>query len=112
MLSGFSLWYNPKRYRYLIPEKFVGIIYVYFQVPDAEPLKIEDGYQLIVVPESGIVKTSSDLIAGKLHDEHWLYSSNGKRRKMPPDKIGGGGTVKQRNSSGQQEFYFQFEILR
>ncbi len=112
MLSGFSLWYNPKRNRYLIPEKFTGTVYVYYKVPGAEPLKMEDGYRLIIVPDSGIVKTSSEPIGGKLHDEHWLYSSNGKRRRMPPDKMGGGGTVERNNSSGQQEIFFRFDILK
>ncbi len=111
MLSGFSLLYNPKRDRFLIPEKFTGTVYVYFQVPGAPPLKMEDGYRLIVIPESGVAKTSSDLIPGKLHDEYWFYSGE-KRIRMSPYKLGGGGTVKQKNALGQQEIYFQFEVLK
>jgi hypothetical protein len=111
MLSGFSLWHNPKRDRFLIPDKFTGTVYVYFQVPGAPTLKMEDGYRLIIVPDSGVVKTSSDLIPGKLHDEYWLYSCE-KRIRMSPYKLGGGGTVKQKNALGQQEIYFQFEVLK
>ena len=112
MLFGFSLFDNPKRYRFLIPEKFNGTVYVYFQVSDAPPLKMEDGYQLIVIPESGVVKTSSEPIGGKLHDEYWLYSADGKRRRMPPEKMGGGGTVERKNASGQHEIFYQFNILK
>jgi len=111
MLSGFSLWYNPKRDRFLIPEKFNGTVYVYFQVSGTPPLKMEDGYRLIVVPDSGIVKTSSDLIPGKLHDEYWLYAGE-KRIRMSPYKLGGGVTVEQKNALGQQEIYFKFEVLK
>lgn len=110
-LSGFALLHNPKRDRFLIPEKFTGTVYVYFQVPGAPALKMEDGYRLIIVPDSGIVKTSSELIPGKLHDEYWLYSGE-KRIPMSPYKIGGGATVERKNALGQQEIYFQFEVLK
>ena len=111
MLSGFSLWYNPKRYRYLIPEKFFGTVYVYFQVSDAPPLNMEDGYRLIIVPDSGIVKTSSDGMWGEHHDEFWLYSA-GKRTRMSPYKLGGGATTERKNALGQREIFFQFEVLK
>lgn len=109
VLVGF--FNNPKRYRYLIPEKFSGTVYVYFKVPGASPLKIEDGFQLIVVPENGVVKTSSEPIGGKLHDEFWLYSGE-KRYRIPPNKIGGGGTTERKNALGQQEIFFQFNVLK
>ena len=112
IIFGFSLWHNPKRDRFLIPERFTGTVYVYFQVPGAPPLEMEDGYRLIVIPDNGVVKTSSDLISGKLHDEYWLCYPNGERRRMPPDRIGGGGTVERGNSYGQKIIYFQFEVLR
>ncbi len=102
---------NPKRYRFLIPEHFTGTVYVYFQVSGAEPLKKEDGFQVIVVPDNGVVKTSSELIGGKLHDEYWLYS-DGKKYRMPTNKLGGGGTVKQKGASGQQEIILQFDVVK
>jgi hypothetical protein len=112
MLSGFSLWHNPKRDRFLIPEKFTGTVYVYFQVPGAPPLKKEDGYRLIIVPDSGIVKTSSDPIGGKLHDEYWLYSSDGKRRRMSDGKLGSLYTTAEKNPSGQLEMILVFKVLK
>lgn len=102
---------NPKRNRYLIPESFYGTVYIYYNVAGADPLAMEDGYRLIIVPENGVVKTSSEQIGGKLHDEFWLYSGD-KRVRMSPDKLGGGASIKQKNSLGQQEKFFQFEVLK
>ncbi|HHT9145971.1 MAG TPA: DUF6843 domain-containing protein [Candidatus Wunengus sp. YC61] len=111
ILILFGFFDNPKRYRFLIPKNFTGTVYVYFQVSGAEALKKEDGFQVIVVPDNGVVKTSSELIGGKLHDEYWLYS-DGKKYRMSPNKLGGGGTVEQKDSFGQQEIFLQFNLLK
>ena len=103
---------NPKSYRFLIPRDFVGRVYVYFNVPGAEPLQTEDGYQLIIIPNSGIYHTSSaPLMGGEFHSEHWLYFGN-ERTKMSPYKIGGGGSVNRKNSNGKQELFIHFEVLK
>lgn len=102
---------NPKRNRYLIPDNFYGTVYVYYEVPGAPPLKYEDGYKLVVVPDNGVVKTSSEHIGGKLHDEYWLYSGE-KRVRMSPNKLGSRYTVEQKNSLGQQEFFLRFDVLK
>ncbi|KQC06500.1 MAG: hypothetical protein APR54_07150 [Candidatus Cloacimonas sp. SDB] len=99
---------KPKRDRFLIPDKFVGMVSVYYEVQGAEPLKMEDGYRLVVVPNSGIVRTSSEAIGGKLHDEYWLYSGN-KRTKMSLYKRGGLWTEGQ---LGQKEVCLKFEVLK
>lgn len=108
ILALLGFFDNPKRHRFLIPEGFTGTVYVYFQVAGAPPLKKEDGYDLIVIPADGVVKTSSDTIGGKLHDEYWFYS-DGKKYRMPPNKLGGGWTERQ---SGQQEIILKFEVLK
>ena len=102
---------NPKRYRILIPEKFSGTVQIYHSVAGADKLKLEDGYLLIIVPENGIFKTSSEPMPGKLHDEYWLYSGN-KRERMSPYKLGGGGTIEQINSLGQHEVFYEFRVLK
>ncbi len=102
---------NPKRNRYLIPEKFYGTVYVYYNVKDAPPLPMEDGFRLIVVPENGIVRTSSPPIGGEFYDEEWLYSGE-KRVRMSPYKLGGGSTVQQKNSLGEQEVFHKFNVLK
>ncbi len=102
---------NPKRNRYLIPHDFAGTVYVFYKVPGAEPLKMEDGYRLVVIPDNGIARTSSEPIGGKLHDEYWLYSGN-KRTKMSPYKLGGGWTEERKNALGQDEIFFAFQVLK
>lgn len=110
VLFGFGLFREPpKRDRFLISEHFTGKVYVHFQVPGAEPLKKEDGYRVIVIPADGVVKTSSELIGGKLHDEYWLYSDDGKKYRMPPNKLGGLWTERYK---GQQEIILIFEVLK
>lgn len=101
---------DTKRHRILIPEGYHGTVYVYFGVKGAPPLKMEDGYQLIIVPNNGIVRTSSELIGGKLHDEYYLYSEKG-RTTLPPQRLGGGGTSEKSNASGEREQCSFFEIF-
>jgi len=102
---------NPKRNRYLIPQDFAGTVYVYYNVPRAEPLKMEDGYRLIIIPDIGVTRTSLEHIGGKFHDEFWLYSGD-KRIKMSPYKLGGGATVERKNDLGQEEMFFRFNVLK
>ncbi len=46
-------------YRYLIPEGYVGWVRIDFNVENAPPLPIEDGYYLLKIPRNGRLKTSS-----------------------------------------------------
>jgi hypothetical protein len=102
--------YDTRRYRILIPESYHGTVYIYFGVKDAPPLKMEDGYQLIIVPNDAIVRTSAELISGKLHDEYYLYSDKG-RTPLPPQRLGGGATTERSNASGERELYYFFEVF-
>lgn len=99
---------KPKRYKFLIPEYFVGTVHIYFGVQEAEPLKTEDGYKLILVPDDGNVSTCSEFIDGKLHDEFRLYSG----KKMPPSRRGAMLVAKWNDSRGQKGTNMQFEILK
>lgn len=111
IITGMGMMVNPKRNRYLIPEKFHGTVYVYYNVKDALPLPMEDGYRLIIVPDNGIVKTSSEIMGGKFHDEYWLYSGE-RKSLMSPHKLGGGYTVKQKNNMGEDEIIHEFDVLK
>ena len=101
---------NPKRNRYLIPLNFHGTVYVYYKVNGAPPLVIEDGYRLVVVPDSGVVHTSTEIMPGKLHDEYLLYSASG-RMKLPPQRIGGGAVDEREKNNGEREIISWFEVL-
>ena len=103
---------SPRGYRILVPEGFSGLARIYYNVPGAEQLT-EDGLRLVVLNENGIahIPPEKDEIGGKPYSEYWLYSGN-SRKKMSPDKLGGGATIKQKNSLGQQEIFFEFEVLK
>lgn len=103
---------SPKGYRILVPEGFSGTAYIYYDVPGAEQLT-EDGYRLVILNERGVARVppEQEEIGGKPYTEYWLYSGN-KRKKMSPYKLGGGGTIQQKNSQGQLETFFQFEVLK
>ena len=87
---------SSPRYIYLIPEGYTGYVQIEFKVINAPPLPREGQYFLIKVPPSGIVQTSSDMIAStKLpyqRDEFFYYTTAGERRSMVYPACGGGST--------------------
>ncbi len=78
--------------RYLIPEGYVGWVRIDFNIIDAPPLPIEDGYYLFKIPPSGLLQTSSDIEYGWASDEFYYYSGE-SRRKLLSSGWGGGGMV-------------------
>jgi hypothetical protein len=78
--------------RYLIPEGYVGWVRVNFDVKDAPPLSIEDGYYLFKFASDGKLNTSSGMEYGWGSDEYYYYSSN-TRRKLKATGWGGGGMI-------------------
>jgi hypothetical protein len=47
-------------HRYVIPEGYVGWVKVDFNVKDAPPLSVKDGYYVLNIPPTGHLATSSD----------------------------------------------------
>jgi hypothetical protein len=64
-------------YRFLIPEGYVGLIRVDFNVSGAPPLPIEDGFYIFKFPESGRLQTSSSDIVESRRNEFLYYSKEG-----------------------------------
>ena len=58
---------QPPHYYFLIPEGYVGWIRVDFEVPDAPPLTVENGYCILKFPDTGRLQTSSSDF-----QERWL----------------------------------------
>ena len=67
------------RYRFLIPEGYVGWIRVDFDVSGAPPLPIGDGFYIFKFSESGRLQTSSGDVVD-LRNEFFYYSTEGKYR--------------------------------
>lgn len=77
------------KYRFLIPEGYVGWIRVDFDVPGALPLPIEGGFYIIKFSESGRLQTSSSDIVDD-RNEFFYYSTEGQFR------LNQGGALDQR----------------
>lgn len=64
-------------YRFLIPEGYVGLIRVDFDVAGAPPLPIEDGFYIFKFSESGRLQTSSSDVVESRRNEFLYYSPDG-----------------------------------
>lgn len=67
-------------YRFLIPEGYVGWIRVDFDVSNAPPLPVEDGFYIFKFPESGRLQTSSSDVVDSRWNEFFYYSADEKYR--------------------------------
>lgn len=67
---------TPKHY--YIPEGYSGWVTIKYEKPDAPALPVEDGTQILRIPRSGILETSSELDEGWSRDEHYWYGPNGE----------------------------------
>lgn len=65
------------KYRFLIPEGYVGWIRVDFDVVGAPALPVEDGFYIFKFPESGRLQTSSADVLDR-RNEFFYYSNDGK----------------------------------
>ena len=83
---------NRRPCRYLIPDGYVGWVRIDFKVENEEPLGVEDDHYLYVFPESGHVKTSTDIEYGWATDEFYYYSDT-SRTRLESTGWGGGGMI-------------------
>ncbi|MDX6499505.1 MAG: hypothetical protein QOG23_2765 [Blastocatellia bacterium] len=65
------------KYRFLIPEGYVGWIRVDFDVVAAPPLPMEGGFYIFKFPDSGRLRTSSSDVLDR-RNEFFYYSNDGK----------------------------------
>ncbi|MCI0766935.1 hypothetical protein [Bacillus sp. TL12] len=69
--------------KYLIPEGYEGDLVVLYNVPDAKPLEIEDGFQVVSFTSEGIAITSTkDMKYGMVNDQYFTVDKNGNRKKL------------------------------
>jgi hypothetical protein len=78
--------------RYLIPEGYVGWVRIDFNIKDAPPLPLENGFYLFKFPASGRIQTSSDMEYGVADDEHYYYAGE-DRKALRSSGWGGGGLI-------------------
>jgi len=101
-----------RRYRYLIPQGYTGWLCVSFGVPHAPALPVEDGYEIVSFPPSGIVETSTALRPGVGYgDEHLFYDGDGNRNVVTSGQLGGGFTESS-GSARKVEFWVSPDVRR
>ena len=96
----------PKGDRYYLPERYAGRICVSYNVENAPPLVVEDGFLVHKIPPNGILKTSSEPRLSPKANEYFYYTENGARTAKEL-KHGGGFS---RQKKGQREFNFYFWV--
>lgn len=104
------LWFidynTPKRNRYVIPAGYKGWLCVLYAVPGAAPLPREDGFDLVIFGQDGIVQTSDQGAPGKLKDEFWWYENGERTRLDAGSELGGGFTTAQIEKPERYTFMF------
>ena len=68
-----------------IPEDYEGWVQIFYDVPEAPKLRSEGWRNLIEVPATGIVATSSSRAVGYSIDEYFLVRSDGGREEVKAD---------------------------
>ena len=68
--------------RVLIPNGYIGWVQVIYAVPTAPPLDKENRKYLLVIPPSGVLRTSSQFEVGYGSDEYLYVSSTGGRVRL------------------------------
>ncbi|MFK3858104.1 DUF6843 domain-containing protein [Pseudoalteromonas rhizosphaerae] len=58
---------------YLIPENYVGSLYIIFNAPNGHPPKYEDGSRVYEIPPSGILVTQMDANEGWIENSQIQY---------------------------------------
>jgi len=66
---------------FLLPEHYTGWVRVEYSVAGEQPLPLEDGHYVIVVPSAGFLRTSSPFEEGYADDRYYTDVS-GKRTEM------------------------------
>ena len=93
---------NPsKGIRFYFPERYAGWVCLTYEKEGMPPLKEEDGFSVVKVPNNGIIKTSSSTGSYSeeghyipTYNEYYYYSENGIRKA---DEMGFGGGYSSRN---------------
>lgn len=83
----------PKGAKTYLPESYRGWACVTYGVVGAEPLPEEDGYQVVRIPPSGRLETSSRLRTSPTRNMYYYYNDSAEVWKADGEiKFGGGGT--------------------
>lgn len=66
----------------MIPDGYVGWIYIHYNVTNAEPLPKKEGKFLLEIGEDGILSTSNSIEYGAARDEYYYLTENGELKPL------------------------------
>ena len=90
--------------KYYFPEKYGGWVCVSYEAEGMPPLEIQDEFLIYKIPESGILKTSSEPRLSPTYNEYYYYTEKGVREA---EEIGfGGGFTSQMEGEKMFTSYF------
>ena len=69
--------------RYLFPAGFVGVYRIEYEIKNAPPFPVEDGYLIMRFPKTGHLRTSSSPQEGMARDEYYYVSQSGAWLELP-----------------------------
>jgi len=84
-LTFIGFWWNNKKINrdFFIPETYEGWVTIHYEVPGAPPLEEFSGVQRVVIPDSGVLETSTKLEVGWRKDQ-FFWGDPTHSREIPP----------------------------
>jgi len=85
-LTFVGFWWNSKKPNrdFYLPPGYHGWVMVHYGVSDAPALPMQGEVQQLVIPESGILKTSTELQIGWRRDRYFWGRPGDSLRPVPP----------------------------
>lgn len=69
---------------FILPEGYTGVVYIFYNRDDGEPVKYEQGKRLYVIPPNGILKTQFSLETRWHHfGEYYYKQKSGNLIRIP-----------------------------
>lgn len=73
---------RPEKETYLIPDGYIGTVFVVFNQPDGEEPEYENDRRIYRIPQTGVLFTQLKDEQGIINQEYFYISPSGQRRKL------------------------------
>ncbi|MCB2155030.1 hypothetical protein KQI84_09090 [bacterium] len=87
---------------YVLPPGFSGHVKILYEVEDAEPLAIEDGFRVLPINASGYLETSSKMLYGHAEDRFLRRKPEGGFEELTLQDL----KIRKNGLEGDQKEYF------
>lgn len=94
----------------IIPNGYIGWVRVNYNVTNATPVKISNGYRVFQIPSNGVLSTKSSVQAGWGQDKY-IYQAGNAAKPLKRTLKGGGGMIWQvTNGESNGQTYRKFFV--